>query len=143
MPVYVRGGSILPIAPLAQRTAEGPKGPLTLRIHPLAPGLNTPGEACEAEVYTGDGHTFAFRKGEFARIHFACAMASDGSISVDIGKHKGTWEPWWHEYRVEVEDWTPKGDGAVDGRPKPLTREGGRWGIKIPANPEGSRIKPL
>ena len=141
LPVYVRGGSILPIAPLTQSTAENPEGPLTLRVYPLAPGLNTPGETCEGEVYTDDGHTFAFRQGEFARIHFACTMASDGSISVSIGKQEGTWKPWWHEYRVEVEGWTPKGEGSVDGRPKPLTREGGRWGIKIPANPEGSHIK--
>jgi hypothetical protein len=39
LPVYVRGGSILPIAPLTQSTAEVPKGPLTLRVFPLALGL--------------------------------------------------------------------------------------------------------
>lgn len=141
LPVYVRGGSILPIAPLTQSTAENPEGPLTLRVYPLATGLNTPGEACEGEVYTDDGHTFAYRQGEFARIHFACSMAPDGSMSVVIGKQEGTWKPWWHEYRVEVEGWTPKGDGSVDGHPKPITKEGGRWGITIAANPEGSQIK--
>ena len=141
LPVYVRGGSILPIAPLTQSTAESPEGPLTLRVYPLAPGLNTPGETCEGEVYIDDGHTFAFRQGEFARIHFACTEASDGSISVVIGKQEGTWKPWWHEYRVEVEGWTPKGEGSVDGHPKSFTQEGGRWGIEIPANPEGSQIK--
>ena len=140
LPVYVRGGSILPIAPLTQSTAESPEGPLTLRVYPLAPGLNTPGETCDGEVYTDDGHTFAYRQGEFARIHFACSMASDGSINVVIGKQEGTWKPWWHEYRVEVEGWTPKGESSVDGHPRPLTQEGGRWGIKISANPEGSQI---
>ena len=37
LPVYVRGGTILPIAPLTQSTAEEPVGPLTLRVFPLAP----------------------------------------------------------------------------------------------------------
>ena len=62
-------------------------------------------------------------------------------MSVVIGKQEGTWKPWWHEYRVEVEGWTPKGDGSVDGRRTPITKEGGRWGITIAANPEGSQIK--
>jgi alpha-glucosidase len=141
LPVYVRGGSILPIAPLTQSTSEIPEGPLTLRVFPLAPGLNTPGEACEGEVYTDDGHTFAFRNGEFARIHFACTMAPDGSISIVIGKQEGTWKPWWHDYRVEVVGWMPKGDGSVNAHPKPLTLIGGRWGISVPANPEGSQIQ--
>ena len=34
LPVYVRAGSILPIAPLVQSTAETPQGPLTLRVFP-------------------------------------------------------------------------------------------------------------
>jgi alpha-glucosidase len=141
LPVYVRGGSILPIAPLTQSTSEIPQGPLILRVYPLAPGLNTPGEPCEGEVYTDDGHTFAFRQGEFARIHFACSAAKDGSISVAIGKQEGTWKPWWKEYRIEVVGLRAKGEGSVDGHPKLLTRAGGRWGITIPTNPEGSQIK--
>ncbi len=59
LPVYVRGGSILRIPPLTQSTAETPQGPLTLRVYPLAAGLNTPGESCQGDVYTDDGHTFA------------------------------------------------------------------------------------
>jgi alpha-glucosidase len=36
LPVFIRGGSILPIAPLTQSTSETPAGPLTLRVYPLA-----------------------------------------------------------------------------------------------------------
>ena len=109
LPVYVRGGSILPIAPLTQSTSEIPQGPLTLRVYPLAPGLNTPGESCEGDVYTDDGHTFAYRRGEFARIHFACSLEPNGSLTVSIGKQEGQGKPWWHEYRVEVVGLAPKG----------------------------------
>jgi alpha-glucosidase len=93
LPVYVRGGSILPIAPLTQSTSEIPQGPLTLRVYPLALGLNTPGESCEGDVYTDDGHTFAYRQGKFARIHFACSLEPDGSLTVSIQKQEGTWKP--------------------------------------------------
>jgi alpha-glucosidase len=141
LPVYVRGGTILPIAPLTQSTAETPIGPLTLRVYPLAPGINTPGESCAGEVYTDDGHSFDFRKGIFARIDFTCSMRADGSVSVTIGKQEGTWKPWWHEYRVEVVGWTPKsGSGLIDGSGTSLTQVGDRWGVTVPANARGTRI---
>jgi alpha-glucosidase len=141
LPVYVRGGSILPIAPLTQSTSEAPSGPLTLRIYPLTPGLEMQGETCAGDVYTDDGHSFDFRKGVFARIHFACSVGADGSVSVTIGKQEGTWTPWWHAYRVEVVDWTPKsGRGGVGGSSTPLTQVGGRWGITVPAHTGGAQI---
>jgi alpha-glucosidase len=141
LPVYVRGGTILPIAPLTQSTAETPTGPLTLRVYPLAPGIDTPGESCAGEVYTDDGHSFDFRKGIFARIDFTCSMRTDGSVSVTIGKQEGTWKPWWHEYRVEVVGWTPKsGSGLIDGSETSLTQVGDRWGVTVPANARGTRI---
>ena len=34
LPVYVRGGSILPLQPLIQSTDETPSGPLELRVYP-------------------------------------------------------------------------------------------------------------
>jgi len=140
LPVYVRGGSILPIAPLTQSTAEAPNGPLTLRIFPQATGLNV-SEPCAGEVYTDDGHSFDFRQGGFARIHFTCSVAADGSLHVDIAKQEGNWKPWWHEYRVEVVGWTPKATRAsADGKNMVMTRVDGRWGVSVPANSTGVQI---
>jgi hypothetical protein len=37
--------------------------------------------------------------------------------------------------------WTPKeGKGSIDGSSNALTREGGNWGITIPAKPNGTEI---
>lgn len=141
LPVYVRGGSILPIAPLTQSTAEVPNGPLTLRVYPLAAGLNTPGESCQGDVYTDDGHTFAYRQGGYARVHLTCAQAADGSITVTIGKQEGSWKPWWQDYRVEVVGWTPKqNSGSVEGRSVPLTQTDGRWGLTLAADANGAVV---
>src|SRR5580692_7076256 len=130
LPVYVRGGSILPIAPLTQSTTEVPNGPLTLRVFPP-----NSGEACVGEVYTDDGHTFDFRNGEFARIHFTCSVAPDGSLHVEIAKQEGNWRPWWHEYRVEAVSWKPKATRATaDGKNMAIAQTGGRWGVTVPAN---------
>ncbi len=136
LPVYVRGGSILPIAPLTQSTSEVPNGPLTLRVFPPAPG-----EACAGEVYTDDGHSFDFRNDEFARIHFTCSVAADGSLQVEIAKQEGNWRPWWHDYRVEVVSWKPKAARAsVNGKSAAITQIGGRWGATVPASADGTQI---
>ncbi len=137
LPVYVRGGSILPIAPLTQSTAEIPQGPLTLRVYPLAPGLNVPGETCAGEVYTDDGHTFAFRQGAYARIHFTCTLAPDNTLTVDIAKQEGTYTPWWKQYRIETIGWTPQEKTANN---QPLTQVENRWTTTIPANPAGTHL---
>ena len=140
LPVYVRGGSILPIAPLTQSTAEVPNGPLTLRVFPLSPAPSS-GESCAGEVYTDDGHSFDFRNGAFARIRFTCTVAANGAINVEIGKQEGNWHPWWHTYRVEIEDWTPKAKRAsVDGKNVVVTQADGHWGVTVPVNAEGMRI---
>ncbi len=142
LPVYVRGGTILPIAPLTQSTAEEPVGPLTLRVFPLAPGQNISGETCAGEVYTDDGHTFNYRNGQFARIHFTCSVAPDGAVTVQIAKQEGTWKPWWHEYRIEVVDFTPKASQANVGSQHPtLSQKDGLWGVVVPATASGSSIE--
>jgi alpha-glucosidase len=136
LPVYVRGGSILPIAPLTQSTTEVPDGPLTLRVFP--PNSD---EACAGEVYTDDGHSFDFHNGEFARIHFTCSAAADGSLHVEIARQEGNWRPWWHEYRVEAVSWKPKATRAsVNGKNLAITQTGGRWGVTVPANADGLQI---
>ena len=141
LPVYVRGGSILPIAPLTQSTAEVPKGPLTLRVYPLAPGLNTPGETCAGEVYTDDGHSFAFQTGAFARIRFTCTMDAEGAVTVEVAKQEGSWKPWWKEYRVEVVGWAPRAAPAAgNAGAAALTQVDGRWGTTAQANPGGVRM---
>jgi alpha-glucosidase len=141
LPVYVRGGSILPIAPLTQSTAEVPNGPLTLRIFPLSTEPDIPGEMCMGDVYTDDGHSFDFRKGEFARVHFTCSITPNGSLNVEISKQEGNSKPCWREYRIEVVGWTPKEMRAKVGENNlAVTRLNGRWGVTVPVNSEGIRI---
>lgn len=142
LPVYVRGGSILPIAPLTQSTAAIPNGPLTLRVYPLAAQSATPGEACQGEVYSDDGHSFDYRRGAYARIHFTCTEAADGSIKVTIGKQEGSWRPWWRSYHIEVVGWLPKQKRAtVAGRPIQITQTGGLWGMNVPSTPDGLEVE--
>ena len=93
VPLYVRGGAIIPMQPVAQNTDEKPKGPLQLRVYP--------GDDCRGSLYEDDGHTFAYQKGEFLRVNYSCQPAA-GSITVKSTTEKGGFEPWWNTAEVTV-----------------------------------------
>jgi alpha-glucosidase len=95
LPVFVRPGAILPIAPLVQSTDQRPTGPLTLRVFP--------GPNCSGELYQDDGATFAYKQGDFLRTSFTCEISPDSStLTIHIGKRQGRFPAWWHQLVVEV-----------------------------------------
>jgi alpha-glucosidase len=93
LPVYVRSGSILPMQPLVQSTAETPQGPLELRVYP--------GDDCHGSLYLDDGHSLRYQRGEFMRQSFSCASTADG-VRVQIAPREGTFSPWWKQMRITV-----------------------------------------
>ena len=96
LPVYVRGGSIVPLQPLVQSTDQTPAGPLELRVYP--------GQSCNGSLYMDDGHTFRYQQGEFLRQTFTCN--SDGNSQViEFGERQGTYAPWWKTIEVVIYGW--------------------------------------
>ncbi len=59
IPFYVRAGTILPLGPVTQSTAEA-EDPLEVRIYP--------GTDAAFSLYEDDGNTYGYEKGAFARI---------------------------------------------------------------------------
>lgn len=117
LPVFVRAGSILPIAPVVQSTNLTPQGPLTLRVYV--------GDRCSGELYQDDGSTYAYRQGNYLRMKFSCRQTADG-LQVNIGRHEGTYLAWWKEIRVEIFGWTPQGDNIdVNAKQIPVHLERG------------------
>jgi alpha-glucosidase len=96
LPVYVRGGSIVPMQPLVQSTAERPDGPLTLRVYP--------GADCQGALYLDDGSTFDYQKGAFLRLHFSCAKTANG-WKVNVSAREGQYKPWWNAIRITLFGW--------------------------------------
>jgi alpha-glucosidase len=105
LPVFVRGGAIVPIAPLVQSTDEKPQGPLTLRIY-----RGGKEDACIGSLYLDDGKTFAYRNGSFLRVQFSCNTDADG-LHIHISSHEGSYQAWWKEIRAEIYGW---GDEQAD-----------------------------
>ena len=65
MPVFLRAGSVLPLAPAMQHTGEWPPQALHLHIYP--------GDG-QSWLYEDDGHSLAYQAGEFRLTHFACEL---------------------------------------------------------------------
>lgn len=106
LPVFVRGGSIVPIEPLVQSVYEKPKGPLTLRVYAPDAGSNA---QCEGALYLDDGKTYAYLHGDYLRTKLSCQLSSDG-FSLHIAAPEGSYPAWWKEIRVELFGWSPKQD---------------------------------
>lgn len=138
LPAYVRGGSILPMQPLVQSTQEMPQGPLTLRVYPPT----DPSAPCQGEVYTDDGHTFAYQKGAYARISMHCSTTPDGALHLTLDPQQGSFRPWWTQYRVEVFGWQPQQHTATtkNGEPLQLVKEQDAWVTNVQANLKGNTL---
>ena len=61
IPVYVRGGSIIPMGPDVQYTGQVVEEPLDIYVYP--------GRDCEFTLYDDDGETYAYEKGEYSLRH--------------------------------------------------------------------------
>jgi alpha-glucosidase len=140
LPVFVRGGSIVPMAPLVQSVYEKPNGPLTLRVYASDAASDAP---CQGELYSDDGKTYAYQHGEFLRVKFTCQATSDG-FHVRIAAHEGSYLSWWKEIRVELYGWTPKQNQAsISGAQQPLSVEqtGSTTVFTLPDNGKGVEVE--
>jgi alpha-glucosidase len=93
LPVYVRAGSIIPQQPVVQNVDETLQGPLTLNVYP--------GPQCHGSLYTDDGNTMAYKKGETLRMDFTCSASAD-RIDVNISAPAGSYQPWFHEIQLRI-----------------------------------------
>jgi alpha-glucosidase len=93
LPVYVRGGAIIPQQPLVQYTAQKPDGPLQLRVYP--------GDDCQGSLYLDDGISFAYKNGDYLRMNFTCEQTT-GSVKVKIAPAEGRFAPWWNQVELQV-----------------------------------------
>jgi alpha-glucosidase len=134
LPVFVRGGTILPIAPLVQSTNEKPRGPLTLRIYA--------GDDCAGHIYVDDGTTYAYKTGASLRMDFYCEVTA-GGLRLHLGQHVGSFAAWWREIRVEIYGWSPRdGIARLDGTTISGVTDSGpnKLALTIPDNGKGALL---
>jgi len=136
LPVYVRGGSIIPRQPLVQSTGEKPLGALELRVYP--------GPNCGGSVYQDDGISFAYKQGAFLRQEFTCEAGAD-AVTVRLAPRQGSFAPWWKEIEIAVYGWTGGGaKAAYNGKPVAspvLDAAHGVVRVRIPEQPAGGELR--
>ena len=111
LPVFVKGGTILPVAPVVQSTNETPKGPLTLRVYV--------GDDCSGDLYLDDGKSYDYEKGKSLRMHSTCEATPD-NLHIDVGAHQGDFSAWWKEIRLEIFGWNGSKVAEVRGASVPV-----------------------
>jgi len=136
LPVFVRAGSILPLQPLVQHTAEVPQGPLELRVYP--------GPDCKGGVYLDDGHSFAYKRGAWLRQEFSCEVDAAG-LRVKVARPTGGYPAWWKSLDIVVHDWpTANTSATLSGGGKPAVHYDAAartLRVSIPATREGSELR--
>jgi alpha-glucosidase len=96
IPVFVRGGAIIPTRQVVQYTGEAPINPLTFEIYPDWEGeLDAPalsGAASSREYYEDDGISFDFEHGASLRQKITVTPSRDG-IDINITAREGSYAP--------------------------------------------------
>ncbi len=92
MPMYIRGGSIIPLAPVMQYTSESPVNQLRLRV---TPGMG------RYILYEDDGNSFAYRDGLWSKTTYQVNTEGE-QVIVDIQARRGNWNPASRQIVVEV-----------------------------------------
>jgi alpha-D-xyloside xylohydrolase len=78
MPLFVKAGSIVPVGPAVQHTAEKLDAPITLYVYQGADG--------KFDLYEDDGLTYGYETGAFTRIPIAY---DDEGGTLTIGERAG------------------------------------------------------
>lgn len=91
IPLYVKGGSIVPMGPEVQHTGEKPDGPVTLWVYT--------GADAAFELYEDDGVSYGYEKGAFATIPITW---DEKAATLTIGARTGSYPgmPAAREFRV-------------------------------------------
>lgn len=135
LPVYARGGSVMPMQPLVQSTGETPNGPLELRVYP--------GPNCHGSLYDDDGVTRSYETGDYLRIAYTCESGPD-RLTLNIGAQQGSYTAWWKQIQVSVFGWHASAIQArLDGKPIQGAEYDPRHEsleIEIPQNSKGETL---
>lgn len=92
MPLYVRGGAIIPMQPVMQYVDQFPLDQLTLRIW---------SGTGEYTLYEDDGCSFEYKKGDWATTTYQVYTEGQQTV-VEIKARKGAWTPPARQVIVEL-----------------------------------------
>jgi alpha-glucosidase len=118
MPLYGRGGAIIPSGPVIAWADERPLDQLTLDIYPDDDG------AAEGLLYEDDGVSFAYQQGFFCRTVYQCRLDRTNGVPVLLARREGAYVPAPRSITIRLH-----GVGAVGGTELPSDE--GDWQVEL------------
>ncbi len=106
IPVFVREGSIIPMAPVMQYSTEKPVDPLTIHYYP-GPAAST------YMLYEDDGESRGYERGEFAITRIE-ASSDSGDMFISIDKPSGSYKGMPEKRAYEIVVHHAPGNGKLD-----------------------------
>ena len=111
MPLHVRAGAVLPLAPVKEYVDQQVTEPVTMVVYPGADGSST--------VYEDDGRSFDYRKGEFMRIELSWRDSSR-QLTMRLAPGSRMLPPAKRPIQVRIAGTKSVRDVVFDGKPVDL-----------------------
>ncbi len=109
MPLFAKAGSIVPLGPALQHTAEKPASEITLYVYAGADG--------EFTLYEDEGTNYDYERGQYSTIAF---RYDDSTGQLHIGRREGGFAGMLPQRRFKVVFVHPGSPGGYDAEPKPM-----------------------
>lgn len=121
MPLFARGGVLIPMQPYSARMASAPLSTLRLRAFP-----GPDGTVQSSTLYEDDGDTNAYKKGAFAITPLKYARHGN-AIEINIGATQGTFTGQLkaRALKIELPATQPAVSATVDGKKVPIAYNAG------------------
>src|ERR1700691_804098 len=134
IPLYVKGGSIIPMQPAMSYSGEKPVDPLILTVFPLQNG-----QTSKYRLYEDAGDTPGYQQGEFAWTPIQADLNADGailtlSVAPTVGHYAGM--PTERAYELRLPGNWPPSSVTVNGEPLPYANTAEKPGWRF----EGSTL---
>jgi alpha-glucosidase len=130
VPVYVRAGAIVPMAPAMLYSSEKPLDPLIVKVYPLADGQNS-----QYTLYEDAGDNREYQQGQAAWTTISAAEKS-GELTINIAPVEGGYPGMLttRSYQIWLPgDWPPQ-TVTVNGKPSGYSAETSSLGWRFEGN---------
>ncbi|CAN7165453.1 DUF5110 domain-containing protein [Phyllobacterium sp. LjRoot231] len=125
LPVFVRGGSIIPRLP-EEKVADVKSTRDVQKLEQLELAIY-PGDKCAGTVYMDAGDGFGYQKGDYYRRSFTCTKTAN-QITVSFGAIEGTFTPSWKTVKLRIyglkDGQTAENIQGLEGTTAPVLEQG-------------------
>jgi alpha-glucosidase len=134
VPLFVRGGAIIPLGPEMNYVGEKPSAPLNFEIYPDASGV------ASASLYEDDGLTPAYEQGSFRQTSLTYRHTPAGD-QITVGARNGSFQPAARELVFTVRPASRWRKVLIDGKAQGRAGSAKDQTVRLADDGQGHRIE--